>query len=325
MKRVLKSLLKVLLLLAFLFVLFYFWGSSGTLEKESYASLIKNEYVSNLKKDSVFSIVTYNIGYLSGMTNNKSVEKPQSLFENNLSTVLKEFKKVNPDIIAFQEIDYNSSRSYEVNQEKEVAQLGYNYTARAVNWDKKYVPFPYWPMSVHFGKIVSGQSILSKYPISNHERIVLERVADSPFYREAFYLDRLIQIVKVTIQGKEVMVINVHLEAFDKKTRMRQTEKVAKLFTEYAEKYPTILLGDFNSDPKNEDASIQKILALPNVGNAAFSKDNYPKTFDSRNPEVRLDYIFYTEKTIDYVSGRVLNELGESSDHLPVEMKFKLK
>ena len=51
------------------------------------------------------------------MTNNRAIEKPKQLFDNNMNKVLLETKNVNPDIIAFQEIDYKASRSYKVNQE----------------------------------------------------------------------------------------------------------------------------------------------------------------------------------------------------------------
>ncbi|CAM1343890.1 endonuclease/exonuclease/phosphatase family protein [Tenacibaculum amylolyticum] len=325
MKKTLAFLFKLVVVLFFSVAIFYYWGSGATLEESSYTTLTQKEYESTIKNDSIFSIVTYNIGYLSGMTNNRAVEKPKELFDENLKTVTTEFKKVNPDIIAFQEIDYGANRSYEIDQEDEIAKLGYNYIAKGVNWDKKYVPFPYWPPSMHFGKVVSGQSILSKYPLKDYERIVLDRVADSPFYRNAFYLDRLLQVVKVTIQGKDVVVMNVHLEAFDKKTRVQQIKKVSALFQEYAKNYPTILLGDFNSDPNDTNPAVNEVLKLPSVGNAAFSKDNLELTYSSKNPTVRIDYIFYSKATIESVGDQVLKDFGEASDHLPVEMKFRLK
>ena len=85
-------------------------------------------------------------------------------------------------------------------------------------------------------KIVSGQSIISKYKLKDHERIVLERVPDNPFYKDALYLERLAQVVKVVLDGKEVVVINTHLEAFDKTTRVKQFKSCNRdLFKKYAE------------------------------------------------------------------------------------------
>lgn len=325
MKRFIKFIFRLLFLLIIATIVFFFWASSSTLKETEYVSLTKVDVQNQLENDSIFSIVTYNIGYLSGMTNNRPIAKPKSLFDENLQKVLAETQKVNPTIIAFQEIDYDATRSYNINQEEQIAQLGFPYRARTINWDEHYVPFPYWPISMHFGKVVSGQSIISKYPIKEQQRIVLQRVADAPFYRNAFYLERLAQVVKVVLMDQEIMIINVHLEAFDKATRVKQFDEVVKLFNQYKEKYPTILLGDFNSEATDKTAVIQKMFAMKNVGNAAFNVDKIENTFDSKAPYKRIDYIFYTKNSIEYISGKVLNEFEEASDHLPVFMEFKLK
>lgn len=145
--------------------------------------------------DSVFRIMSYNIGYMSGMTNNEPVRPERTLYESNLASGLRFLDAIDADIIAFQEIDYGSQRSYEIDQEKEIAdKLHYPYVARAVNWDKKYVPFPYWPISVHFGKVLSGQSVLSKFPILQQSVDTLSKVASAPFYYNAYYLERLAQV-----------------------------------------------------------------------------------------------------------------------------------
>lgn len=325
MKRFFRVLSLFVFLLLIAFTLFFVWASSPTMEESQYEKLITKEYPTSTVNDSIYSIVTYNIGYLSGMTNNRAVAKPKELFDKNLSIVKSEFKKVNADIIAFQEIDYASARSYDVDQQDEIAKLGYNYIAEGTNWDETYVPFPYWPPSMHFGRMHSGQSIISKYPIKEYKRIVLERVADAPFYRDALYIERLAQVTKIIIEGKEVVVINVHLEAFDKQTRVNQFNVVLELFNSYKDKNPTILLGDFNSRARDKEAIIQKMFDLEDVGNAAFNAENPGNTFDSKNPVERIDYIFYTKNSIEYVDGKVLTEFGEASDHIPVEMQFKLK
>ena len=325
MKRIFKFVIRFFLLLIIAFVIFFFWASSSTLNENEYSKLVEVDQFESPKADSIYSIVTYNIGYLSGMTNNKAIDKSKKLFDDNLKKVQFETKKVNPDIIALQEIDFDASRSYNINQESEIANLGYNYRATSVNWDKKYLPFPYWPISLQFGKVVSGQSIISKYYLKEQERVVLQRVAETPYYRDAFYLDRLAQVVKVVLDKQEVIVINVHLEAFEKETRVRQFNRVLAIFNSYKKDYPTILLGDFNSRAKDSDAIIQKIIAMEDVGNAAFNLDLLENTFDTKAPFQRIDYIFYTKKSIKYVSGRVLNDFGQASDHFPVFMEFKLK
>ena len=324
MTRFLKITLKILFVLFIVFVGFFFWGSSSVHPLKEKSIIINTETKNSSANDSIFSIATYNIGYLSGMTNNLPVAKPKSLFDNNLLKVKSVLAPLNIDILAFQEIDFESARSYDVNQQLEIAKLGYPFIGQTVNWDKRYVAFPYWPLSMHFGRIYSGQSVLSQYPITSQERIILDAVADAPFYRTAFYLDRLAQVDKININGKTVVVINVHLEAFDKPTRDIQTKKMLAIYNRYKDSYPTLLVGDFNSDIKFTDASIAPIINSPDIGIAAY-KIPYPNTFNSINPSKRIDYILYNKNFIEEINSRVLTEMGDASDHLPLMMTFKLK
>jgi len=325
MNKIIKFLFVFILSLLFILVGFYFWASSPNFSSDSYEQIYTNKYPSKINNDSIFSIITYNIGYLSGMTNNLAIEKPKSLYENNLQTVLNQFKSINADILALQEIDYSSHRSYEINQQNELAKLGYNYIGETVNWDKKYLPFPYFPISRQFGKMLSGQSILSKYKIIDQERIELERNNTNPFYYDAFYIDRLAQIVKIKIQKETVVLINVHLEAYHQETRLKQTKKIKEIYSIFSSEFPTILLGDFNSDIRYENASINSLLDLPKTGNAVFNKNKMQNTFNSEEPKQRLDYIFYNTDFIKFIDGRVLTEFQQASDHLPLIMNFKLK
>ncbi len=314
----------VVLGLLLLILTWYNWASRPNLSKDDYALIVENEQFAPKIKDSVYSIMTYNIGYLSGMTNNKT-SLSKELFASNLKKVKEEIQKMNPNFIAMQEIDFDADRTFNVNQQKELSELGFNFSAHCVNWDERYVPFPYWPPSAHFGKIISGQGVLSEYNIVSQDRIVLSRVEDELFFRRTMYLDRLAQIVKINIYGQDLIVINIHVEAFDKPTRLIQTKEVAHLFKKYAADYPVILLGDFNSDPKNENATIAEILKLEDIAVANLPKENYELTFTSESPYERLDYIFYTPKTINCISSKVLHQFETSSDHLPIEMKFTFK
>ena len=325
MNKFVKYLFTLILSFLSLAIGFYFWASSSNYNSNEYSKIYKNDFPSKMNNDSIISIITYNIGYLSGMTNNLAVKKPKSLFDNNLKTVLNQFKKINADIIAFQEIDFASNRSFNINQQNEIASLGYNYIAQTINWDKKYLPFPYFPISMQFGKMLSGQSILSKYKISSQERIELKRNQTNPFYYDAFYIDRLAQVIKIHIQKKIVVLINVHLESYHKETRIKQTKKIIEIYNRFSKEFPTILLGDFNSDIKYQNASINLLLNLPKIGSSAFSKNSLAKTFSSENPIERLDYIFYNTDFIQYIDGKVLTEFKQASDHFPLLMNFKLK
>lgn len=323
MKKFAKFAFAALIALFFLIIGFYLWASSPNLSSAQYATVQNAPDRADSAPGQQFSILTYNIGYLSGMTNNRPVDKPKRLFDENLQVVVENLERINPDFLAFQEIDYDSDRSYNIDQQEEIAKLGYSHSAKSINWDKRYVPFPYYPLSMHFGKIISGQSVLSKYPILDHQRIALERNRSNPFYYDSFYLERLAQVVRIRVAGHNLVLINVHLEAFDQETRIRQFEKVRSLYGSYCNKGPTILLGDFNSDIRYENAGIEMLTEMINTGNAAFDLTEIQNTFDSRQPTERLDYIFYNTEYIKEVSAEIPAGFKEASDHLPVLLKFE--
>lgn len=337
-----KTLLKWLSLLVGLptvaIALFYVWGTSGSYSKQNYAAVVSyGEGGLNYGETAVLdgishTIVSYNLGYLSGLANNTTAETDRAFFEANQQRAIAALKSVNPDIVAFQEIDFDSKRSYGVDQSKAIAQgLGLLNGAIAISWDKNYVPFPYWPPAAQFGKVLSGQSILSRLPIEKNSRIVLEKVASNPFYYNAFYLDRLAQVSEILLYSKPVIVINVHLEAFDEPTRVSQTRFVRSLAEDYAKTYPVILLGDFNSSLNRTDIETDfsiKEMAKSEQFVSAVPIEEWDKavmTFPSDRPEYKLDYIWYTPSAIEMIKTEVIGAAGEASDHLPLMMEFRLK
>ncbi|MDN5205227.1 endonuclease/exonuclease/phosphatase family protein [Fulvivirgaceae bacterium BMA10] len=326
------------LLIIIAFVSFFFWASSSNLHKDDYTNIIplKNDSSHSLGKDTL-SAMTYNIGFLSGMNNNKPLVLEEGLLAKNLISAQNLLKKWQPDVVGFQEIDFNSSRSHNIDQMYAIAKgADYTYTARAINWDKKYIPFPYWPPSVQYGSILSGQGIISIFNIVENQRIVFPKPEENPFYYNAFYIDRVAQIGEVEVQNQILIVINVHLEAYHYKTRVKQAKRLLDIYRKYAREYPVLLLGDFNSAPpfaknkRKEDQAAKLFFEEPGLRSAITpsvyeeAEDLY-LTFDSRDPYVKLDYIFYNSSHIHPIEARVLKEAGEISDHLPVYFSFTLK
>ncbi|SMG09405.1 Metal-dependent hydrolase, endonuclease/exonuclease/phosphatase family [Marivirga sericea] len=316
-------------------LIFYFWGSSSTSNQDEFDKVVT--YTSPVQNEpDTLSVLTFNIGYLSGMTNNLPVSRDESLFSSNLKRSVDVLERYDFDFIGLQEVDFNSARSFEYNQFDSLGnELDFYQGAYAVNWDKSYVPFPYLPIRNHFGKMLSGQGILSKMQIVSNEIIVLDRPINAPFYYNAFYLDRLLQISKVQIESDTLVLMNVHLEAFDRETREQQADKVLKVFKSYAYDYPVILMGDFNSRPPfaSEILEVERTIDIfmknPLLGEA-ISKDRYLQdeqrffTFNTEQPYERLDYIFYNKNKIRKIESEVLREAGDISDHLPVWTTFMI-
>ncbi|WP_421878485.1 endonuclease/exonuclease/phosphatase family protein [Marinoscillum sp.] len=318
--------LPIILLVAF--IGFFFWGSAGSLDSDQLDSKIV--YHPNYKKSKdTLRVMTFNLGYLSGMTNNLPIDRDEQLFEDNLQKTQSLLNTYSPDVIGFQEIDFAADRSFGYNQLDSLAQ-GYATAYRSVNWDKTYVPFPYWPFSRHFGRMLSGQAILSKYELTEIETITLEKPLNASFLYNRFYLDRLIQIVKLRLDSTEVILMNVHLEAFDKETRLLHGKVVVDLFEKYADRYPVLIIGDFNSEPDYlDDSDVMEMILSANGIASAISQENYEAksttTFPSSEPSKMIDYLLYNPKYLQVVESNVIQEAGEISDHLPVLSKFVLR
>ena len=326
LKKLLTVTIVIFAVICFLMFMIFLWASSPNHSSSEYSLLKQKDHYKNSEQDSVYKILTYNIGFLSGMTNNRPIMGEKSFYQENLHTVLKKFKTLDSDIICLQEIDFDSDRSHNMNQQDSIQALGYEYAWQAVNWDEKHLPFPGDPLDInnHYGSIYSGQSIISKFPLAGMERIELERPTNITFHKNAFYLDRLIQKAQVKINDQTIYLLNIHLEAYDKTTRIKQIQYVSDLIKNLIQTTPLLLVGDFNSDI-NKSSSLQTILNLPGMMLANTGKINASQTFPSNKPKRRLDYIFYNAKFIEMEEARVLHDFGTISDHLPVLMSFRLK
>lgn len=343
--RWLKRLLPLLLTLLLLVAGFFFWASGRTLPDGGAVQTLRYEAPEPPPRDTL-TVMTYNIGYLSGMTNNLPVERPKQLFDRNVELAAALLFQADADVIGLQEIDFDARRSYGVNQLDSLARrLDYGYAAAAVNWDKRYLPFPYAAdPAIHFGRVVSGQAVLSRYPITQHMRVELARTSRS-FLTDAFYLDRLAQIVQIDV-GQPLTVVNVHLEAFEEAAREQQADQVRRLMQPYLRNGgPLLLIGDFNAPPAAARA------ALSDSTRAAFADDDTlarlteglglraaltdslyaagleaTGTYPADAPTVPIDHIFYTPETIRALGVQVIGGgRRPPSDHRAVTMRFVLR
>lgn len=315
-------------------IAFYFWASAPKLASEQYkqSKIYERSDPQSYQRGDTLRAMTYNIGYLSGMTNNLSVKRERDFFDENLARARDLVSTYEPDLIGLQEVDFGAHRSFEVNQADTIGKSnGFLQAFHSVNWDKKYVPFPFGPFSNHFGSMLSGQSIISRYPLQNSDHLVLPKPLNAPFYYRAFYLDRLIQVSDWLIGDQVVKVMNLHLEAFDKETRVLQAEIVKKEYLKYYQDYPVLILGDFNSRSAFLDRdAMQVIMEAPGISTAVDQKtyEANPSsffTFSSASPEYMIDYILFNEAFFTKVEARVLDDAGQISDHLPLLFDFVLK
>jgi endonuclease/exonuclease/phosphatase family metal-dependent hydrolase len=339
MKRFFAISGSILGLLVLGLTLFFVWASTGRLPAEDLAQQKTYSAAPAEVQDSL-TVMTYNIGYLSGMTNNEPVVRSDSFLAANMEQATRLIREADPDVIGFQEIDYGAARSGSVHQLDTVAtRLGYAAAAQAVNWDERYIPFPYGRPAVHFGRTVSGQAILSRVPIRGHERVVLTRPPQW-FGRDAFYLDRLAQVGVLDLGGRALVVVSVHLEAFDQETRVEQAGEVRALYDRLAAQgAPVLLIGDFNSelpasgarggaDP--DDPTLPRLLdgtgLRPVLSDSVRSALDVSGTYPADAPARTIDHIFYPPAWMTPTARSVRCDApSPPSDHCAVTASFRLR
>ena len=286
-------------------------------------------------------VITYNIHHAAGP---RGEFEPHSAADQTarLDRIAALLIEQDAHIVALQEVDFDASRSHGMDQLTYLADAaGYRYRARVTTWRKNYVPFPYWPPSMHIGRIHSGQAVMSRYPIITNERALLPQPAAQPSYKNAFYLHRAIQVAEVEVGEHTIAVLNCHFEAFFTANR----EDHARVLIEGIQADPKthwIVLGDMNALPPEAD-QMDGFEDEPDWSGRAddtirilregLGSEELPRsladgvsgafTFPAFSPTRRLDYIF-SSGTMSGESADVLTEASELSDHLPVAATLRL-
>lgn len=273
-------------------------------------------------------VVTYNIGYASDQKNNQGDVLSRRESEANLVAIADSLVRLRPDIVGLQEVDFASARSHQMDQMTYIARtLRLPYAAYVVTWNHRYVPWPYWPPARQFGQIVSGQVVLSRYPIRAHRVTTFPKPQNNPFWYNWFYLDRVAQYLEIDVDGRSMAVWHTHLEAFDEETRKAQAGLLVAAIRSDAHPWQ-IVLGDLNSVSHQRPGAIVEasggalriLMEGARLRNAESPTPTY--SFSSWDPIKKIDHILYREP-LQVVREGVLAESAVGSDHLPVWAHFQ--
>jgi endonuclease/exonuclease/phosphatase family metal-dependent hydrolase len=299
--------------------------------------------------DSVeLTLLTWNIGYC-GLDRDMDffydggtkVFTPRPKCIENLEAVRKFLKsREDADYIFIQEIDKKSRRSYLINEFDSIAgDLSLFKSFFAKNYDVFFVPVP--PASP-MGKVVSGLATFSKNTPSSSVRYSFP--GEYGFPKQLFMLDRCFLVNRYPLSnGRELLIINTHNEAFDNGSIRRTQMAYLKKFIEdeYGKGNFIITGGDWNQTPPGFRTSFESNIA--DTTNMAIPKEFMPEgwtwVYDNSNPSERnviagydkaktpttiLDF-FLLSPNIEALSVKCINLEFNNSDHNPVIMKVRLK
>ncbi|TNF23674.1 MAG: hypothetical protein EP329_26895 [Deltaproteobacteria bacterium] len=324
-------------------VLFLWWASGGQTDTAAVSPAQVTQVAGAPRAadpaatPTALTVMTFNIGYGRGPAGDLSGPWTREHILRHLDGLAAQIADSGADLVAMQEVDLASARSHDIDEAGYLLdRLGWPARSCSVTWENNYVPFPYWPPSRHYGRMKSGQCVLSRWPIARATRYRQDKPANNPFWRNWFYLDRAIDHVVVTLGERELHVFNVHLEAFDAESRRTQAERLVELVG--AEPSPlTVVLGDFNALPPDApqrsgfpdepdidygDDTIARVAATPGLTEVLLG-DGGALTHPADTPNRRLDYIFHRAGLTED-SARVLSEAPVWSDHLPVVARFRI-
>lgn len=175
----------------------------------------------------------------------KSLMKKNEV-EQNLKLLVEKINQVNPDILFLQEVDILSKRSAYIDMIQWILDNSeLNYGVYASQWAADYIP------SDGIGKVNSGNVILSKYPLSENERIALPLIESQSNIVQYFYLRRNIVKTKATIGSQELFLFNTHLTAYGEDNIKKEQltilkDRIDELNTQNK---AFIAGGDFNTIP----------------------------------------------------------------------------
>lgn len=257
-------------------------------------------------------ILSWNISYGYGIGSeglHDYVQRGQSHFEDTLNAMSLFIKNLEIDIALLQEVDFHSHRSHSIQQLDWLARKsGLFYRNELVTWNSLYVPYPGLNPKNHFGRIVSGGGILSKYPIRTLQNDLLPKPRENPRLYNWFYLSRFLQMASIELETHPLSVCNLHLEAFSQDNRELHLIKAQDRLVDYD---LDIAGGDFNGQFELSEArqSKWKAYLAPEP------------TFPSIHADQTLDGFIVKKERFSSVKIQTLNT-GTLSDHFPVLLEF---
>jgi endonuclease/exonuclease/phosphatase family metal-dependent hydrolase len=302
-----------------------------------------------VRLDNEMSVMTWNIGYCGlGEGSDFFMDGGSSVRSASQDTVVKYMLGVkevlrdnDPDLIMLQEVDSNSSRTYSID-ERDYLTAG--ESVYALNYSCVFVPYPIPPI----GRVNSGLYTTTDLYIDTAERISLPCPFKWPVSAANLKRCLLVSYMPIKDSTKQLVLVNLHLEAYDNgEGKIAQTQQLRE-FIEYEYKKGNYVIagGDFNQIfPGGLEAYPNTHSDLWEPGTLEESilpSDDWQFAYDLSTPSCRLLNQPYdpddTENTQYYVidgfilspnvelkSVQTLDEGFENSDHNPVLMSVVLK
>ena len=221
-------------------------------------------YEANSKSDATYDsgnvkVVTWNIRFgiarfpFFGDSCGDDVILDDATIEENMVAIADALNAIDADIVLLQEVDVSSKRTGYMDQVQYLLDnTNLNYGCYASMWKADYIP------SDGIGRIDAGNAILSKYELTDAERIKLPLRGDQDDLTQYFYLRRNIVKAKIPAltQGpKDFYAVDIHATAFaTDDTKQQHIDKYVETLAEIQSSGNYFVTGgDLNSVPPGSE------------------------------------------------------------------------
>ena len=207
----------------------------------------------------------------------------------NLNGIAEFIASEDPDLILLQEVDLSSKRSFYINQTQFYRDQFPDFqNTFAYNYRALYVPYPLPTL----GKVESGLQTFSRFGFREAERISLPCPFTWPV--SSVNLKRCLLVTRIPVSGtdKELVLVNLHLEAYDSgEGKAEQTRILVRFMQEEYEKGNYVIAGgDFNQLFSNIDTSLYPVLEnrwQPGLIDASAFSPSFSLLMDPSSPTCR--------------------------------------
>ena len=253
-----KKFLKILLILILVLVIAV-GGLLGWLTATEYrpaaveeADVVRAGDVESVKEGETLKVLSWNVGYaglgkgedffMDGGTRSKPDSRETVL--RYLGGISASIEEIDPDLVLLQEVDSNSGRTYSID-ERGYLGGGMSCESYALNYSCPFVPVPVPPI----GKVNSGlYTMTDDLQIARAERHSLPCPFSWPL--RIANLKRCLLVSCLPIEGsdKQLVLVNLHLEAYDDgEGKIAQTKQLMDFLEgQYKLGNYVIAGGDFN-------------------------------------------------------------------------------
>ena len=302
------------------------------------------------------TITSYNIGFgaysddytffMDGGKESWAFSK-DAVYEN-IDGAMGVIEEQKPDIALFQEVDYDGTRSYHVDEvalvQEDMWELGQYAALFAQNYDS---PFLMYPITQPHGANKAGIMTFSKAEMFDGIR---RSLPIEEGLSKVLDLDRCYSKVRVQVDnGQQLVIYNMHLSAYTSKAETAEIQLsmvIQDMQEEYDKGNYCIAGGDFNRDLLGNSPEIFHTAKLEDnwaqpVNMSLFTDDitlvapfqeadmiascrNPDKPYEEGDFVVTVDG-FIVSANVEVTYANVIDAGFKYSDHNPVIMKFVLK